>query len=78
MNPHPTFVYSDDMAIKALEIMESVKNRFTVLPVVDRKKKIHRHHSFARPRPQRFGLGQGPHALACALSSLIPMNPSLA
>lgn len=39
MNPRPTFVYADDMAMKALRIMESRKKPFTVLPVVDRKKK---------------------------------------
>lgn len=47
MNPTPTFVYSDEMAVRALEIMESRKKPFTVLPVVDRKKRsvgmIHLH-----------------------------------
>ena len=47
MNPNPTFIYSDEMAVKALEIMESRKKPFTVLPVVDRQKKsvgmIHLH-----------------------------------
>ena len=39
MNPKPTFIYSDEMAIRALEIMESRKKPFTVLPVVDRKRR---------------------------------------
>jgi len=39
MHPNPTFVYSDALAVKCLELMESRKKPLTVLPVVDRKKK---------------------------------------
>ncbi|MCG3203797.1 MAG: Arabinose 5-phosphate isomerase KdsD [Elusimicrobia bacterium] len=39
MNPHPIFIYSDEMAVRALEIMESRKKPLTVLPVVDRKRR---------------------------------------
>lgn len=37
MNPNPIFIYSDEMAVRALEIMESRKKPLTVLPVIDRK-----------------------------------------
>ena len=36
MNPKPTFIREDEMAVSALEIMESRKKPLTVLPVVDR------------------------------------------
>ncbi len=36
MNPKPIAIREDDMAIKALEIMESRKKPLTVLPVVDK------------------------------------------
>jgi arabinose-5-phosphate isomerase len=39
MNSSPTFVYADDMAVHALELMESRKKPFTVLPVVDRQRR---------------------------------------
>lgn len=39
MNPSPTFIFSDEMAVRALEIMETRKKPLTVLPVVDRKKR---------------------------------------
>jgi arabinose-5-phosphate isomerase len=39
MNPSPTFVYEDDMAVQALAQMESRKKPFTVLPVVDRRRR---------------------------------------
>ncbi len=39
MNPSPTFIYADDMAVKALTQMESRKKPFTVLPVVDRRRR---------------------------------------
>jgi arabinose-5-phosphate isomerase len=39
MNPTPIFVYEDDMAVRALELMESRKKPFTVLPVVDRRRR---------------------------------------
>lgn len=38
MNSSPTYVFSDEMAVRALEIMESRKKPFTVLPVVNRKR----------------------------------------
>ena len=38
MNPKPTAIYSDDMAVAALTLMESRKKPFTVLPVVDRRR----------------------------------------
>ena len=38
MNMKPTFVFDDELAVKALEIMESRKKPFTVLPVVNRKR----------------------------------------
>ena len=37
MNPNPTFIYSDEMAVRAIEVMESRKKPLTVLPVIDRK-----------------------------------------
>jgi arabinose-5-phosphate isomerase len=37
MNPTPTYIYSDEMAVRALEIMETRKKPLTVLPVVDRR-----------------------------------------
>jgi len=47
MNHRPTFIYADELAVKALRLMESRKKPFTVLPVVDRKKRavgmIHLH-----------------------------------
>jgi arabinose-5-phosphate isomerase len=39
MNARPTFVYSDDMAVRALQIMEKRSKPFTVLPVVDRARR---------------------------------------
>ncbi len=39
MNPRPTFIFLDETAAKALQIMESRKKPLTVLPVVDRKKR---------------------------------------
>ena len=40
MNPKPTFVYADDKAIRALEIMEKRDKPFLVLPVLDRQDKV--------------------------------------
>jgi arabinose-5-phosphate isomerase len=40
MNPAPTVIYSDQMAVDALEIMRSRKKPITVLPVLNRKKKV--------------------------------------
>lgn len=61
MNPKPTFIYSDQMAIQALEIMESRKKPLTILPVVDRKRRsvgmIHLHDLVAK------GLLREPEAL---------------
>lgn len=37
MNPKPTRIREDEMAIKALAVMESRKKPFTVLPVVDKR-----------------------------------------
>lgn len=37
MNKKPTTIYSDELAVKALEIMEARKKPLTILPVVDRK-----------------------------------------
>lgn len=39
MNPKPIFIYADDMAVRALEVMESRKKPLTVLPVIDRKRR---------------------------------------
>lgn len=38
MNKKPTFIYSDTLVIRALEVMESRKKPLTVLPVVDKKR----------------------------------------
>lgn len=47
MNPNPIFIYSDDMAIKALQLMENRSKPLTILPVVDRQRRsvgmIHLH-----------------------------------
>jgi arabinose-5-phosphate isomerase len=40
MNPSPTVVASDQMAVDALEVMRNRKRPITVLPVVDRKNKV--------------------------------------
>jgi len=52
MNPKPTFVYADEKAIRALEIMEKRDKPFLVLPVLDRQDKvvgmIHLHDLVAR------------------------------
>jgi len=52
MNKKPTFVYVDEKAIRALEIMESREKPFLVLPVLDRREKvvgmIHLHDLVAR------------------------------
>ena len=52
MNSTPTYVYSDETALKALSIMESRRKPLTVLPVVDRKKRsvgmIHAHDLLTR------------------------------
>jgi arabinose-5-phosphate isomerase len=37
MKKNPIYIYSDERAVKALEIMEERKKPLTVLPVVDRK-----------------------------------------
>jgi arabinose-5-phosphate isomerase len=37
MNPRPTFIYSDEKAVRALELMEKRERPFMVLPVLDRK-----------------------------------------
>lgn len=47
MNSKPTFVYDDELAVKALEKMEARKKPLSVLPVIDRQKRsvgmIHLH-----------------------------------
>ena len=52
MNKKPTFVYVDEKAIRALEIMENREKPFLVLPVLDRREKvvgmIHLHDLVAR------------------------------
>lgn len=52
MNKKPTFVYVDEKAIQALEIMENREKPFLVLPVLDRREKvvgmIHLHDLVAR------------------------------
>jgi len=52
MNKTPTFVYTDEKAIRALEIMEKREKPFLVLPVLDRQEKvvgmIHLHDLVAR------------------------------
>ena len=40
MNPSPILVYSDQMAVDALEIMRRRKKPTAVLPVIDRKNKV--------------------------------------
>jgi arabinose-5-phosphate isomerase len=40
MNPSPTIVTSDQMAVDALEIMRNRKRPITVLPVVNRRNKV--------------------------------------
>ena len=40
MNASPTVVFSDQMAVEALELMQSRKKPITVLPVIDRKRKV--------------------------------------
>ncbi len=40
MNSKPTFVYMDEKAIRALEIMEKREKPFLVLPVLDRQEKV--------------------------------------
>lgn len=39
MNTRPTTVYADESAMRAVQLMEIRKKPFTILPVVDRKKK---------------------------------------
>jgi len=52
MNKTPTFVYTDEKAFRALEIMEKREKPFLVLPVLDRQEKvvgmIHLHDLVAR------------------------------
>ncbi len=52
MNPHPQFVYADDKAFHALEIMENREKPISVLPVLNRQKQvvglIHLHDLVAR------------------------------
>jgi arabinose-5-phosphate isomerase len=52
MNAKPTFVYADEKAIRALEIMEKREKPFLVLPVLDRQERvvgmIHLHDLVAR------------------------------
>jgi arabinose-5-phosphate isomerase len=40
MNPNPTFVFSDQMATDAFDLMRSRKKPTAVLPVLDRKRKV--------------------------------------
>jgi len=40
MNPSPIVVYNDQMAVDALEVMRSRKKPITVLPVLNRKRKV--------------------------------------
>jgi len=40
MNPKPLFIYSDEKAIKALELMENRKKPISLLPVLNRSKKV--------------------------------------
>jgi arabinose-5-phosphate isomerase len=40
MNPSPTKVFNDEMAVDALELMRSRKKPITVLPVLNRKNKV--------------------------------------
>ena len=52
MNPKPNFVYEDEMAIHALELMEKREKPISVLPVIDSNSKvvgmIHLHDIIAR------------------------------
>jgi CBS domain-containing protein len=36
MNNHPTYIYSDEKAFNALDVMENREAPFLVLPVLDR------------------------------------------
>jgi arabinose-5-phosphate isomerase len=40
MNPNPTFVFSDQMATEAFDLMRSRKKPTAVLPVLDRKRRV--------------------------------------
>jgi arabinose-5-phosphate isomerase len=40
MNPDPLFVYSDQMAAEALQLMRSRKKPIVILPVLNRRKKV--------------------------------------
>jgi arabinose-5-phosphate isomerase len=40
MNPSPIVVFNDQMAVEALEVMRSRKKPITVLPVLNRKRKV--------------------------------------
>jgi arabinose-5-phosphate isomerase len=40
MNPSPIKIFDDEMAFDALELMRSRKKPITVLPVLNRKKKV--------------------------------------
>jgi len=40
MNASPTVVFNDQMAVEALELMQTRKKPITVLPVIDRKRKV--------------------------------------
>jgi arabinose-5-phosphate isomerase len=40
MNPDPIFVYDDQMATEALDLMRSRKKPITVMPVINRKRKV--------------------------------------
>ena len=40
MNPHPLFVFEDQMATEALDLMRSRKKPTNILPVVDRDQKV--------------------------------------
>ena len=40
MNPKPAFVYQDEKAMRALEIMEKREKPISVLPVIDQNKKV--------------------------------------
>ena len=39
MNSKPTFIYSDETILRALEVMESRQKPLTVLPVADRRRR---------------------------------------
>jgi arabinose-5-phosphate isomerase len=52
MNPNPTYVYSNEKAFKALEVMRNRENPFLVLPALDRLSSkvvgmVHLHHLVA-------------------------------